>query len=329
MPQYSVTRSVRILLIGEADYTSRRHWKKDSAMDDFPILSIIGPGKVGTAIGMLAALAGYPVAAVGGRHIESTVQAARRIGTHVRACGVTEAAKRAEIVLITVTDDAIESVCSEIACKNAFNRNSTVAHCSGVLSSDILSVARDSCQCIVASMHPLQTFPTVDCAVNKLKGTYCFCEGDKEGLPVIERLAKCIGLMPIRICSSSKVLYHAAAVFASNYLVALMDAAMKVAHLAKLDRSIAWIAFEPLVVSTIKNVAEVGLPQALTGPIARGDIETIAAHLNKLELIDSSLTSIYRTMGCHTVDVALRKGSITRDKAKEIRSVLQCGWEEQ
>lgn len=292
-------------------------------MDDFPILSIIGPGKVGTAIGVLAAQAGYPVAAVGGRHIEGAIQAAQRIGAHVRACGVTEAAKHAEIVLITVTDSAIESVCYDIARKNAFNRNSIVAHCSGVLSSDILSAARDSCQCFVASMHPLQTFPTVDCAVNRLKGTYCFCEGDKEGLPVIERLAKRIGLMPISICSSSKVLYHAAAVFASNYLVALMDAAMKIAHLAKIENSVAWMAFEPLVVSTITNVAEMGLPQALSGPIARGDIETITAHLNKLELIDSSLASIYRTMGCHTVDIALRKGAITQDKAKEIRSVFQ------
>ncbi len=171
-------------------------------------------------------------------------------------------------------------------------------------------------------MHPLQTFPTVDCAINRLKGIYCFCEGDKEGLPVIERFAKRIGLIPIRICSSSKVLYHAAAVFASNYLVALMDAAMKVTQLAKIDHSVAWVALEPLVVSTIKNIAEMGLSQALTGPIARGDIETIVAHLNKLELIDSSLASIYRTMGCHTVDVALRKGSITRYKAKEIRSVF-------
>ena len=65
MPQYSVSRSVRILLIGEAAYTGRRRWKEDNAMDDFPILGIIGPGKVGTAIGILAAYAGYPVAAAG------------------------------------------------------------------------------------------------------------------------------------------------------------------------------------------------------------------------------------------------------------------------
>ena len=136
-------------------------------MIDFPILSIIGPGRVGTAIGVLAAQAGYSVAAVGGRHKERTTQAAQRIGKNVRACTMPEAAKSANLVFITVSDDAIEQVCSEIASQNAFNQNSIVIHCSGALSSDILSTARNRCQCFVASMHPLQTFPTVDCAVEK------------------------------------------------------------------------------------------------------------------------------------------------------------------
>ena len=298
--------------------------KKNPDMIDFPTLSIIGPGRVGTAIGVLAAQAGYSVAAVGGRHKERTAQAAQRIGKNVCACTMSQAAKSANLVFVTVSDDAIEQVCNEIANQNAFNQNSIVIHCSGALSSDILSTARNNRQCFVASMHPLQTFPTVDCAVEKLKGTYCFYEGDKEGFAVIENLAKHIGLKPVQINSSSKILYHTAAVFACNYLVALMDAAMELAQLAQIDRSIAWSAFEPLVVSTIRNIAEVGPAQALTGPIARGDIETIAGHIEKLESDKPSLASVYRTMGCHTVDIALRKRAITKEKANEIRSLLGC-----
>ena len=293
-------------------------------MIDFPTLSIIGPGRVGTAIGVLAAQAGYSVAAVGGRHKERTAQAAQRIGKNVCACTMSQAAKSANLVFVTVSDDAIEQVCNEIANQNAFNQNSIVIHCSGALSSDILSTARNNRQCFVASMHPLQTFPTVDCAVEKLKGTYCFYEGDEEGFAVIENLAKRIGLQPVQINSSSKIFYHTAAVFACNYLVALMDAAMKLAQLAQIDSSIAWSAFEPLVVSTIKNISEVGSAQALTGPIARGDIETIAGHIEKLELVEPSLASLYKIMGCHTVDLAIRKGAITKVKANEIRSLLGC-----
>ncbi|MFC1635458.1 Rossmann-like and DUF2520 domain-containing protein [Planctomycetota bacterium] len=293
-------------------------------MNDFPALSIVGPGRVGTAIGILAARAGYPVVAVGGRHRERTIQAARRISESARACGITEAAKCANLVFLTVTDDTIEQICSELADQNAFNSNSIVAHCSGALSSDILSSARDSCRCLVASMHPLQTFAMADSACAKLEGTYCFCEGDKEGLPVIESLAKRIGMIPVRICSSSKVLYHAAAVFACNYLVTLMDAAIGTANLAKIDRSTAWSAFAPLVVSTIENISAIGPDRALTGPIERGDIRTIARHIEKLELVEPSLASMYRAMARHAVDIALRKRSITEEKGKEIRRILKC-----
>ena len=303
---------------------SKKYSKEDAVMNDFPALSIIGPGRVGIAIGVLAARAGYPVVALGGRHRERTIQEARRIGEYVRACGIMEAAKCANLVFITVTDDAIEPVCSEIADQNAFNQNSIVVHCSGALSSDILFSARDSCQCSVASMHPLQTFPTVDAACERLQGIYCFCEGDKEGLPVIESLAKRIGLIPVRICSSSKVLYHAAAVFACNYLVALMDAAIENANLAKIYHTIAWSEFAPLVVSTIENISEIGPAQALTGPIARGDDGTIGEHIKKLELAEPSLASMYRAMGCHAVNIAQRKGSITKEKANEIKSLLKC-----
>jgi len=299
-------------------------YKKKNVMTDYPTISIIGPGRVGTAIGILSGRAGYPVVAVGGRHKQRTAQAAQRIGKNVRACTMPEAAKSANLVFITVSDDAIESVCTEIASQRGFNQNSIVAHCSGALCSDILSSARDRCGCLVASMHPLQTFPTVDSAVEKLKGTYCFYEGDKEGFAVIENLANRIGLKPVQISSSSKILYHIAAVFACNYLVALMDAVMKLAQLAQIDRLIAWSAFEPLVLSTIENIAEMGTAQALTGPIARGDIETIAGHIEKLESVEPSLTSVYNIMGCHTVDVAVRKGSITKEKANEIRSLLGC-----
>ena len=291
-------------------------------MNSFPALSIIGPGRVGTAIGILAARAGYPVAAVGGRDKESTIQAARRIGGDVCPCTIAEAAKRTNFIFITVTDDDIESVCTEIATQKGFNRNSIVVHCSGALSSDILSSARDACQCFVASMHPLQTFPTVDLAVKRLKGTYCFYEGDEKAQPLIENLAKRIGLRPVKISNSLKIFHHIAAVFACNYLVALMDTAMKLAELAQIETSIAWLAYEPLVLSTIENIAEMGTAQALTGPIARGDIQTITGHIEKLASVDPSLTSVYNIMGCHTVDVAEKKGSITSQKAKEIRTLL-------
>jgi len=293
-----------------------------SVMNKLPALAIIGPGKVGTSIGILAARAGYPVAAVGGRHKERTIEAARQIGKNVCACDIAGAAKSAQMVLLCLPDDIIEKVCSELAQKNKFIKGAVVVHCSGALSSDILSAARECCRCSVASMHPLQTFPTVDAALKMMNGTYCFYEGDECAIPLIERFAKDIGLRPIQISSTSKTIYHAAAVMACNYFVALMDSAIVFAEKAGIDRTIAWSALEPLVATTLNNITEMGTINSLTGPIARGDVKTIRKKKKKLALTPGHLASVYRTMGLCTVEIAVRKGTITATKAAQIRELL-------
>ncbi|UCF00153.1 MAG: DUF2520 domain-containing protein [Planctomycetota bacterium] len=291
-------------------------------MSELPTLAIIGPGKVGTSIGILAVHAGYPVVAVAGRTKESTNSAARQIGKNVRPCSVIEAAQSATVVLLCLPDDAIEQVCTSLAQRKKFLERAVVVHFSGVHSSTILSAARDCCQCSVASMHPLQTFPTVDEAIKKMSDTYCFYEGDERAIPVVERLAKNIGLIPIRIASTSKPLYHAAAVMACNYLVALMDSAIMLAENAGIDRKTAWSALEPLVRTTLNNISKMGTISSLTGPIARGDLKTVSRHLQESALAQGHIASIYRTMGLYTVEMAIRKGSITQRKAEEIIDLL-------
>jgi predicted short-subunit dehydrogenase-like oxidoreductase (DUF2520 family) len=287
-----------------------------------PRISIIGPGKVGTALGVLAAEAGYTIAAVGGRDPERIAAAARRIGHGVRAVGIREAAGAGDVVLLTVSDDAIETVCRELVREKALRHGAVVAHCSGALSSDVLSSAREDLSCSVASMHPLQTLPTVEAAVEALPGTCCFYEGDEAALPLVEDLIRRVGMRPVKIEVSAKVLYHAAAVMASNYLVAIMDAALAVAEKAGIERSIAWPAFEPLVLSTIANISKIGPAEALTGPIARGDVETVKRHLQSLDLMDRSLASLYRALGRYSVELAVRKGSISSETAEKLLSVL-------
>jgi predicted short-subunit dehydrogenase-like oxidoreductase (DUF2520 family) len=293
-----------------------------SAMNKLPTLAIIGPGNVGTSIGILASRAGYPVVAVAGRRKESTATAAQRIGKDVRVCNTAEAAKSAQIVLLCLPDDVIEGVCKKLAQQDRFIEGAIVAHCSGALSSDILSAARCYCKCSVASMHPMQTFPTVDAAIKTMKGTYCFYEGDEGATPVIERFAKNIGWKPIRITSTSKTLCHAAATTACNYFIALMDSAIVLAENAGIDRTTAWSALKPLLISTINNITRMGTTDSLTGPIARGDVKTISRHLQDLVSMGEPLASVYRTMGLYTVEMAIRKESITAAKAAEIKDLL-------
>jgi len=305
-----------------AKHTCLTQIQDSLTVNELPSIAIIGPGKVGTSIGVLAAGAAYPVVAVGGRRREATIAAARRIGTNVHAYDIATAAKSAKLVFLCLPDDAIEKVSNELAQQGAFSRGTIVAHCSGALSSDVLVAARDRCQCSVASMHPLQTFPTVDAALKTMRGAYCFCEGDENAIPTIEQIAAKIGLIPIRIATSAKILYHAAAVTACNYLVALMDGALTLMEQAGIDRDTSWAALTPLVTTTLNNITEMGTVRSLTGPIARGDARIVNRHLRELEMTQGSLPSIYRVLGLYSIEIAEKKNAITATKATQLRDML-------
>ena len=277
---------------------------------------------MGTAVGALAARAGYRVTAVAGRDRLRTERAASRIGAEVPVLSPREAAGRAELVLLAVPDDAIEAACRELVAARAFARGSLVAHCSGALSSESLDPARRELGCHVASFHPLQSFPTIEAALASLPGSYCFDEGDEAALEALEELGAAIGARCVRIETQHKILYHAAAVMACNYLTGLLDAALTLAAAAQIERQTAWRALEPLIRATVENISKLGAEGALTGPIARGDLGTVSAHLTALDERAPELSGLYRALGSWTVDLALRKGSIDETAARALLEAL-------
>ncbi len=277
---------------------------------------------MGTAVGALAARAGYRVTAVAGRNRRRTEEAASRIGSQVPVLSPIEAAGRAELVLLAVPDDSIEASCRELVAAHALARGSLVAHCSGALSSVSLAPARRELGCHVASFHPLQSFPTVEAALLSLPGSYCFDEGDQVALAALEELGAAIGVHCVRIDTRHKALYHAAAVMACNYLTGLLDAALSLAASAQIERRTAWQALEPLIRATVDNISELGAEAALTGPIARGDHETLRTHLAVLDRSARELSDLYRALGSWTVGLALRKGSIEETAARTLLETL-------
>ena len=268
---------------------------------------------MGGAIAQLASDAGWNVIALAGRNETRPRQLAERIGSPDAACSISDAAGAAGLVLLTVTDDAIEPLCSQLAEAQAFAAGSIVAHCSGALGSDILSSAKDACGCQIASMHPLTTFPTAAAAADKFAGTYCFCEGDAEATETLMSLASDIGGKPMLIKPEGKALYHAAAVMACNYLTALMDAAATLCDAAGIAPAAAIEAMSPLARATLENVTKLGTREALTGPIARGDAQTVARHIEAMSACDEDLQAFYRIAGKWTLQLAKLRD--TRDRS--------------
>jgi len=285
-------------------------------------ISIIGAGVVGTTVAILARRAGYEIAAIASRRMESARRASERLGEDVAVGDACEAARCADVVLITTRDDAIESVCRQVAEAGAFRAGVVVGHCSGALGSEVLESARQRCGAVVGSIHPMQTFPSVDHGLEQFPGTWCFCEGDDEAVATLGRVFGGMGARVERIETSLKPLYHATSVMACNYLVALMDAASELAEQAGIDRRRSLEAMEHMVMAAIRNTVRSGPAEALTGPIERGDVETVRRHLEAIEGYSQDIVELYRVLGRRVLGIARGKGKLPPAVTEQLRKML-------
>ena len=287
-----------------------------------PTVAIVGCGTVGTAIGKLLGDAGYRISGVATSNLETARRAAGVTGSEGFSDCPWEVTRGADVVFITTPDDLIESTCMSISEHRGFEKNAVAIHCSGALSSDILSSARD-CGAVVATLHPLQSLASVDQAVTLVAGSFCTIEGDKGALPIVRQLVEDLGGILLEIAAEKKTLYHAAAVAASNYLVTLIHLALELNEAAGLPSDTSFNALLPLIRGTLSNIGAKGIPGGLTGPIARGDMATVSAHLKAVEKDVPELLPLYRCLGLYTVDLAKAKGTLSKDAADKLVALLE------
>jgi predicted short-subunit dehydrogenase-like oxidoreductase (DUF2520 family) len=281
-------------------------------------LGFIGAGTVGTALAVRLNSKGYPVVAVSSR---SQTSAQNLAGT-VNGCRVFDSnqavADNAELVFITTPDDAIAPAASQIQ----WHQGQSVVHCSGADSTDILQPAREA-RAQVGAFHPLQTFASAKQAMENIPGSTFALEAEEPLLNTLKGMAIALDGHWVELKASDKVLYHAAAVFACNYMVTLVKLATDLWQTFNVPTQKATKALLPLLRGTLNNIDTVGIPQCLTGPIARGDIGTINKHLDALNQTAPHLLSTYRELGQQTIPIALAKGRINQKQAQELQAILE------
>ncbi len=281
-------------------------------------LGFIGAGTVGTALSVRLSNKGYPVIAVSSRSQTSAVKLAQTISGCHAFDNKQDVADTAELIFITTPDDIIASVASEIQ----WHRGQSVVHCSGALSTDVLESAK-KLGAQVGALHPLQTFASVEQAIENIPGSTFAVEAEEPLLSTLKEIAITLDGHWIELKAKDKVAYHAAAVIACNYLVTLVKLATDLWQSFNVPQSEATQALLPLIRGTIHNIDTVGIPQCLTGPIARGDTGTIKKHLDALQEIAPALVSTYRELGRQTIPVALAKGKINQHQAEELQAILK------
>jgi predicted short-subunit dehydrogenase-like oxidoreductase (DUF2520 family) len=272
-----------------------------------PRIAVVGAGAVGTSLARALRRAGWPVAAVCRRDRGRARAAARLAGGGARAfTDPSRAVRGADLVLLSVRDGEIARSAMALADARAVAPGALVLHLSGAVPSTALAPLRAQ-GVRTAALHPLQTFAGAGPGAEPLlRGVSWFHEGDARA--ECAALARRLGGRLRPIDPARKALYHAAAVAASNYLVTVEDLAVRLAAAAGIPPREALEALLPLVRGTVRNLERVGLPAALTGPVARGDAETVRMHRRALRAVDPALDEAYAALGRHALRIAREKG---------------------
>ncbi|RYE73313.1 MAG: DUF2520 domain-containing protein [Oxalobacteraceae bacterium] len=217
----------------------------------------------------------------------------------------------ADLILIATPDDQIADCCERLVAGGSIRPGTVVFHCSGSLPSSVLAPA-SACGAHTASIHPVRSFASPEQVVASFAGTWCGVEGNEAALAVLRPLFTGIGARLVDIDPAAKTVYHAAAVFACNYLVTLLDVAVQAYGHAGIAQDVAMQMMAPLVRKTVEQAFAVGTADALSGPIARGDMATVARQQAAVASWDADKGALYALLAKETMALAQRKGSVNR-----------------
>lgn len=267
-----------------------------------PSVAIYGMGRFGNALAGALALAGKPAARTGGREPgPAALLKGLRPGT---------------VIMLSVRDDAVAEVAAEFARVPGCKRFAFV-HACGAWGPELLKPLAKA-GAATGAFHILQSFPPQDGAA-RVAGSWCSIAGAKPLLAKLRKLALALKTLPLEMPDAARPAYHAAAVLASNAMVAILAQGRDLLLDAGIDPRAAGAMLVPLVMGTLRNVAELGPEKALTGPVARGDYMTLRRHLAAM---GRNQAAAYRKLMVLTTEFAEKSRRISHAQARALRAVL-------
>jgi predicted short-subunit dehydrogenase-like oxidoreductase (DUF2520 family) len=262
-----------------------------------PAVAVLGPGRLGRTLAAALEAAGYRV----------------RLASSRVVAEAQDAVDTSDVAFLTVPDAAIGGVAAVIE----WRPGQLVAHCSGARGLEVLAAAEQAGGALIGCLHPLQSFPP-DPDPARFTGITCGIEGPAPADAILEGIATDLGARTVRLAGVDRALYHAAAVLIANDAVALASAATRAWTLAGLPEAAAREALAPLLLGAANSIATLSLTEALTGPLARGDVATVERHLAALAR-DPDLAQLYRALAAELLRLPLGHTEAT---ATRLRGLL-------
>src|SRR5262249_1932269 len=303
------TRSLQMTsYMSEAEVNARA--LSEGPAEPTPAVFIMGAGVVGTALAARLVRAGIPVTGLHGRQIELSA-AARAISGGVASSGdIPPIISQSDVVVISVRDERVPEVAERLVREKLLRPEQVLLHTSGANpAKSMLQVARPHVRAI-GTLHPLVSFADPRVAVENLQQVAFGIEGDEPAKQAAKRIVRALGARAVFLEGENLPLYHAGAVMASNYVVALADMAQSLLVKAGVSQEQALPALIPLLSSVVQNLSQLGLPGALTGPVERGDVSSVEQHLKILETRAPELLELYKLVGLDVLRLAQEKSHL-------------------
>ena len=284
-------------------------------------IGVVGAGRVGAVLGAALRAAGHEIVAVAGESDGTRTRIETLLpGVPVRKPSAV--ARAADILLLTVPDDALSNVAAMLSASKAIHPGQLVVHTSGRHGTEVLDPAADR-GAQVSAMHPAMTFTGTDVDLGRVPGTVFGCTGGEDVRETIEALVADLRGRPVWVDEHQRVLYHAALAHGANHLVTLVNQATDLLRVTGVTDPAA--VLRPLLQAALDNALSYG-DAALTGPIVRGDVQTVRDHLQTLA--DTSLEALesYVAMGRATANHAVLDGRLQPQRAAVIVETLNDAW---
>ncbi|SHE46242.1 Predicted oxidoreductase, contains short-chain dehydrogenase (SDR) and DUF2520 domains [Thermoanaerobacter uzonensis DSM 18761] len=284
-------------------------------------IGFVGAGIVGTSLAFLLSQNGINISGFLSRSLESAKKSAEFTQSSVFS-SYEEVITNSDVIIISTNDNSIPEVVNNLSQYKEMLKEKTFAHLSGALNLEVLNPLKYENNFIMV-LHPIQTCPSVSSALELLPKSYFTLEGDEKAVEIGKEIVNKISGKYIVLNNIVRPLYHAACVVASNYLVALSKFSLILLKKSGFPFENYPDALIPLMEGTLKNIKEKGTTDALTGPIARGDVNTVKLHLENIK--DPSLEELYKSLGKLTLGIAYEKGSFNNEKYFELEGILNGG----
>lgn len=278
-------------------------------------LALVGAGRLATSFALALHAKGQPPRAIASRNPRSANVLAQRIGA--AACTMEQAVSLADLVLLTVPDDAIESVAGELP----WRPGQAVVHCSGATEVDALAAAADR-GALVGAFHPLQIFSDPERGAVMMEGSSVTIEADEPLLGQLMTLARVLGLRPLHLPLGARAAYHGAANYAASFMLSMLDEAAQVWEAIGLPREEALHALLPLARGTLAAAQTRGLAGALSGALSRGDAGVIRRHLQALDALGGEHGAFYRELSRRQLALARAAGKLDDLTLERMNSLL-------